>query len=68
MLAALDTAGWTGPYDLEVFSDNGAFGNAYPDSLWDVPAAELAVRGRNAFLEAWQASRAVDLASPGGVV
>ena len=68
ILAALDAAGWTGPYDLEVFSDNGAFGSPYPDSLWDVPAAELARRGRDAFLEAWQAARAVDLASPGGVV
>lgn len=55
ILAALEAAGWAGPYDLEVFSDNGAFGNAYPDSLWDLPAAELARRGREAFLEAWQA-------------
>ena len=27
--AALDAAGWTGPYDLEIFSDNGTFGDAY---------------------------------------
>ena len=68
ILAALDAAGWVGPYDLEVFSDNGAFGSAYPDSLWNVPARELARRGREAFLDTWQAGRAVDLASPGGVV
>jgi len=68
ILAALDAAGWAGPYDLEVFSDNGAFGSAYPDSLWDLPAEELARRGREAFLETWQAGRAVDLAPPGGVV
>jgi sugar phosphate isomerase/epimerase len=55
ILASLDAAGWRGPYDLEVFSDNGAFGNAYPDSLWDVPAPELARRGREAFLACWQA-------------
>ena len=55
ILASLEAAGWTGPYDLEIFSDNGAFGSAYPDSLWDLPAAELARRGRNAFLECWQA-------------
>ncbi len=53
ILGALDRAGWDGFYDLEIFSDNGAFGNAYPDSLWDVPAAELARRGRDAFLECW---------------
>jgi len=67
ILASLEAAGWSGPYDLEVFSDNGAFGNAYDDSLWDVPPAELARRGREAFLECWQARRAVDLPSPGGV-
>jgi sugar phosphate isomerase/epimerase len=54
VLAALDRAGWNGFYDLEVFSDNGAFGNAFPDSLWDVPCAELARRGRDAFLSCWQ--------------
>jgi sugar phosphate isomerase/epimerase len=67
ILASLEAAGWSGPYDLEVFSDNGSFGNAYDDSLWDVPADELARRGRAAFLESWQARRAVDLPSPGGV-
>ncbi len=55
ILGALDEAGWRGPYDLEIFSDNGAFGNAYEDSLWNVPTRELARRGREAFLAAWQA-------------
>ena len=54
MLAALDDAGWDGFYELEIFSDNGAFGNAFPDSLWDIPAAELARRGRDAFLSCWK--------------
>jgi sugar phosphate isomerase/epimerase len=54
ILAAVDAAGWSGPYDLEIFSDNGTFGNAYDDSLWDVPAHELARRGREAFLTAWR--------------
>jgi sugar phosphate isomerase/epimerase len=53
ILGALDEAGWRGPYDLEIFSDNGAFGNAYPDSLWDEPVFELARRGRDAFLREW---------------
>ena len=54
ILALLHGAGWSGFYELEVFSDNGAFGNAFPDSLWDIPAAELARRGREAFLTCWK--------------
>jgi sugar phosphate isomerase/epimerase len=54
---ALDTverAGWAGPYDLEIFSDDGTFGDAYPDSLWAVPGAELARRGKAAFEDSWR--------------
>jgi sugar phosphate isomerase/epimerase len=54
LLGALERAGWDGFYDLEIFSDNGAFGSAYPDSLWDVPPDELANRGREAFLACWE--------------
>ena len=57
LLGALDRAGWDGFYDLEIFSDNGAFGSAHSDSLWDVPADELAQRGREAFLACWAARR-----------
>jgi sugar phosphate isomerase/epimerase len=57
LLGALDRAGWHGFYDLEIFSDNGAFGSAHRDSLWDVPADELARRGRAAFLACWEARR-----------
>lgn len=59
ILRALDRAGWDGFYDLEIFSDNGAFGNAFADSLWDVPPEELARRGRDAFLRCWEARAAV---------
>ncbi|HZT91265.1 MAG TPA: sugar phosphate isomerase/epimerase family protein [Gaiellaceae bacterium] len=31
---ALEDAGWSGPYDIEVFSDDGTFGAAHDDSLW----------------------------------
>lgn len=54
ILGALDRAGWDGFYDLEVFSDNGAFGAAYDDSLWDVDPAELARRGRESFERCWE--------------
>ena len=57
LLGALDAAGWDGLYDLEIFSDNGTFGNPYPDSLWDVPAAELADRGRAACAASWETVR-----------
>ncbi len=53
LLGVLAEVGWEGFYDLEIFSDNGAFGNAYPDSLWDLDAAELARRGREAFTQCW---------------
>ena len=54
LIGALDAAGWDGLYDLEIFSDDGTFGTAYPDSLWNVPAADLARQGRTALLAAWQ--------------
>ena len=65
ILAALDRAGWDGFYDLEVFSDNGTFGNAWPDSLWDVPTDELARRGKEAFEHAWEARAANDVITTG---
>jgi sugar phosphate isomerase/epimerase len=57
VLAALDDAGWDGFYDLEIFSDNGAFGSAYQDSLWDLDVADFTRRGRDAFVHTWQSMR-----------
>jgi sugar phosphate isomerase/epimerase len=67
ILGALDRAGWDGYYDVEIFSDNGAFGNAWPDSLWDMSADELARRAREAFERVWEARirTPVDQVSPG---
>ena len=59
ILRALDRAGWGGYYDLEVFSDNGAWGTVYPDALWDVPPAEL-VQGPAAFADWWEAAALLD--------
>src|SRR5438067_12199728 len=53
ILGVLEDVGWEGFYDLEIFSDNGTFGSPYPDSLWDLDAAELARRGREAFFNCW---------------
>jgi sugar phosphate isomerase/epimerase len=57
ILGVLEDVGWKGFYDLEIFSDNGAFGSTYPDSLWDLDAAELARRGREAFFNCWSKRR-----------
>jgi sugar phosphate isomerase/epimerase len=54
ILGALDRAGWAGYYDLEIFSDNGAFGNAYEGSLWDLQPTELAARSRESFIRCWE--------------
>ena len=53
ILAAVDRAGWDGYYDLEIFSDNGAFGAAYDGSLWDVQPTELVSRARESFTRCW---------------
>jgi sugar phosphate isomerase/epimerase len=69
LLGALDRAGWDGYYDLEIFSDNGTFGDAWPDSLWNVPAEELARVGKATFEREWEAriQTTVDQVSPGAV-
>ena len=53
ILGVLEDVGWDGFYDLEIFSDNGAFGDAYPDSLWDLDPAELVRRSRESFSRCW---------------
>jgi sugar phosphate isomerase/epimerase len=45
----LEAGGYDGWYDIEIFSDNGAFGEAFADSLWDVEPVELARRARASF-------------------
>ena len=49
----LEAGGYDGWYDVEIFSDNGAFGDAFPDSLWDVDAGELARRARESVERVW---------------
>jgi sugar phosphate isomerase/epimerase len=41
---ALEAAGYDGWYDVEVMSDDGSFGEAFPDSLWKLPVEEVARR------------------------
>ena len=66
ILGTLERSGWDGLYDLEIFSDNGAFGNAWPDSVWDWPAEDAVRRGREAFERVWETriQKPVDQVSP----
>jgi sugar phosphate isomerase/epimerase len=41
---ALLEAGYDGWFDVEVMSDDGTFGEAFPDSLWALPTEEIAQR------------------------
>jgi hypothetical protein len=51
LVYAVEQTGWSGCYDLEIFSDDGKFGDDFDDSLWKLPAEELARRGRARFTQ-----------------
>ncbi len=51
VLDAVERTGWAGCYDLEVFSDDGTFGDEFEDSLWRLPPRGLAERGWARFTE-----------------
>jgi sugar phosphate isomerase/epimerase len=51
----LKAGGYDGWYDVEIFSDNGTFGDAFPDSLWDVDPYEVARRARDSSERVWEA-------------
>lgn len=55
LFAALERGGYDGWYELEIFSDDGRWGDAFPDSLWKLDPAELLGRSREAFDRLWQA-------------
>ncbi len=50
---ALDSGGFKGWYDLEIFSDNGLWGQTYPNSLYNLEPAELAKRAVAGFRKEW---------------
>jgi sugar phosphate isomerase/epimerase len=53
IFAALDDGGYSGWFELEIFSDDGTFGNDFPDSLWKRDPVELIRAGREKFLAIW---------------
>jgi sugar phosphate isomerase/epimerase len=65
IIGALDAAGWDGFYDLEIFSDDGTFGNDYPDSLWAAEPGEFVRRGREGFARSWEQRRVTARAGTG---
>lgn len=42
-------AGYDGWFELEIFSDDGTFGEPVPDSMWTWPVERLLAEGRTAF-------------------
>jgi sugar phosphate isomerase/epimerase len=62
MLGTLERAGFDGWYELEIFSDDGTYGEAYPDSLYLLGNAELARRGTEAFRRVAEAVAAANAA------
>jgi sugar phosphate isomerase/epimerase len=59
ILRALADGGFDGWFELEVLSDDGTFGNDFPDSLWHLDPVELIREGREKFLRAWNHSQRI---------
>lgn len=57
ILGALEAAGYSGWYELEIFSDDGRFGHDFEDSLWKLEPVELIRTGVEKFRKAWQGRR-----------
>jgi sugar phosphate isomerase/epimerase len=57
VIAALDAGGYDGWYDVEIFSDDGTFGDAWPDSLWARDAHDLAAEAVTRFRATWAEGR-----------
>jgi len=53
LVATLREAGYDGWYELEIFSDDGRFGNEFPDSLWKLAPKEYAQRQLDGFMKCW---------------
>ena len=55
---ALDAGGFKGWYDLEVFSDDGRWAEAYPDFVYKLKPVDVAKRGVAGFRKAWDERKA----------
>ena len=61
---ALIGGGYDGWFELEVLSDDGTFGNDFPDSLWKRDPVELIRAGREQFMQLWDKCSAAASAAP----
>ena len=59
VFSALEEGGFDGWYDVEVFSDNGLFGSAYPESLWSQDPLQVAEAAVRKFQAAWNNRRSI---------
>lgn len=57
LVATLIDAGFQGWYDYEVFSDDGRWGNAWPDSLWAKPHQEFLQEGYDSFARVYSEAK-----------
>ncbi len=57
IFGALDEGGFEGWLDLEIISDDGTFGEDYPDSLWKEDPVALVRRGLQQTKKAWEQRR-----------
>jgi sugar phosphate isomerase/epimerase len=57
IFGALDEGGFEGWLDLEIISDDGTFGEDYPDSLWKEDPVELVRRGLEQTRQVWAQRR-----------
>ncbi len=55
---ALDAGGFKGWYDLEVFSDDGRWAEAYPNSIYKLKPVDVARKGLAGFRKAWDQRKA----------
>lgn len=58
VIRTAETAGYSGWYELEIFSDDGTFGEPVPDSMWQWPAERLLAEGRAAFESVYERATA----------
>jgi sugar phosphate isomerase/epimerase len=58
ILRQLRACGYEGWLELEIFSDDGLFGTAFPDSLWARDPEQIIRLGRERTLAAWAAGGA----------
>jgi sugar phosphate isomerase/epimerase len=59
LLATLLETGYDGWFELEVFSDDGTFGNAFPDSLWRLDPREYLRRAEDAYADTYDKALAI---------